>query len=145
MSENKKSTGIVAKVLAMLNITEEGRIENFFMKQRKQYEKDIKNLNKNIDTLKDQKAEELDDLKEKLEDANTRVDEAYTSVKIEDIATNELANQFVQVYQDRVERAELEVKRLEERKVSINESYQKRIEDLEKQIAERKRRLAKIQ
>lgn len=135
---------IVAKVLALLNITEEGKIENFFMKQRKSLEKDIKNLNKNLDTLKDQHQDAIEDLNEKLEDARVRVTEAYTSIKVEDIDTNEKANQFADLYWDRIERAESEVEKLEKQKEQAEKVQQDLIENIQKEIAERQRRLDMI-
>lgn len=135
---------IVAKVLALLNITEEGKIENFFMKQRKSLEKDIKNLNKNLDTLKDQHQDAIEDLNEKLEDARVRVTEAYTSVKVEDIDTNEKANQFADLYWNRIEIAENEVKRLEKQIEDSEKAQQELIESIQKEITERQRRLDMI-
>ena len=135
---------IVAKVLALLNITEEGKIENFFMKQRKSLEKDIKNLNKNLDTLKDQHQDAIEDLNEKLEDARVRVTEAYTSVKVEDIDTNEKANQFADSYWNRIEIAENEVKRLKEQIENSEKAQQELIESIQKEIVERQRRLDMI-
>lgn len=140
----EKKLNIVAKVLALLNITEEGRIENFFMKQRKSLEKDIKNLNKNLDTTRDQLQDELEELNDKLEDANQRVEEAYTSVKIEDIDTNEKASHFADVYWDRIERAEKEVSRIEKQIEALTKSKNEDIESIEKEIAERQRRLEMI-
>lgn len=135
---------IVQKVLALLNITEEGKIENFFMKQRKSLEKDIKNLNKNLDTIKDQHQDAIDELNEKIEDAKVRVNEAYTSIKVEDIDTNEKANNFADVYWGRIEIAEGEVERLEKQKEESKKSNTELIEDIQKEIKERQRRLDMI-
>lgn len=135
---------IVQKVLALLNITEEGKIENFFMKQRNILNKDIKNLNKNLDTIKDQYEEELEDLNEKLQDAETVVEEAYTSIKSEDIATNESANQFADVYWGRIENAESTVSFIKQQIKIVKENYDERTKSVKEQIIERQRRLEKI-
>lgn len=135
---------IVQKVLALLNITEEGKIENFFMKQRKSLEKDIKNLNKNLDTLEDQYKDAIDELNDKIEDARVRVNEAYTSIKVEDIDSNEKANHFADVYWSRVVISESEIKKLEEQKDKTEKSHENFLEDIKKEIAERERRLDMI-
>lgn len=135
---------IVQKVLALLNITEEGKIENFFMKQRKSLEKDIKNLNKNLDTIKDQYQDSIEELHEKIEDARTRVSEAYTSIKIEDIDTNEKANSFADMYWDRISIAEAAVEKLEKQGADLTERHSETVENIKKEIAERERRLDMI-
>ncbi|HEY8362838.1 MAG TPA: hypothetical protein VIK77_08140 [Tissierellaceae bacterium] len=145
MTEVKKPMGIVAKILSLLNITEEGRIDKFFGKQRSLLTKDIKNLNKNLDTLKNQEVDDLEELNEQLEDAEVRVEEAYTSVAIKDIATNEAASKFAIVYWENIEKAESEVSRIKEQIEKTKERYAERRKDIQEQIAERERRLSKIQ
>lgn len=135
---------IVQKVLALLNITEEGKIENFFMKQRNILNKDIKNLNKNLDTIKDQFEEQLEDLNEKLQDAETVVEEAYTSIKVENIDTNEKANQFADVYWGRIENAEEKVSYIKKQIEDLEKQHVERVESIDKQVSERQRRLEKI-
>lgn len=145
MTEVQKPMGIVARILSLLNITEEGRINKFFGKQRSLLAKDIKNLNKNLDTLKGQELEDLEELNEQLEDAEVRVEEAYTSVAIKDIATNEAASKFAIVYWENIEKAESEVSRIKEQIEKTKERYAERRKDIQEQIAERERRLSKIQ
>ena len=137
-------TGIVAKILALLNLGEEGKIENFFVKQRKALEKDIKNLNKNLDTYEDQKAEALEELNEKLEDAKTKVEDAYTSVTVENVATNEAANSFADTYWYYVANAEAAVEKLETSIKTETEEYDKLLESTKTQIAKKQARLNKI-
>ncbi len=137
-------TGIVAKILALLNLGEEGKIENFFEKQRKALQKDIKNLGKNLDTYEDQKAEALEELNEKLEDAKVKVEEAYTSVTVENVSTNEKANSFQDYYWDAVTRAENVVARLEAEIKTETEKYDKLIASVKDQTAKKQARLDKI-
>lgn len=137
-------TGIVAKILALLNLGEEGKIENFFEKQRKALQKDIKNLGKNLDTYEDQKAEALEELNEKLEDAKVKVEEAYTSVTVENVSTNERANSFQDYYWDAVTRAENVVARLEAEIKAETEKYDKLIASVKDQTAKKQARLDKI-
>lgn len=135
---------ITKRVKLLLNLDDDSRINNFYLKQRKQMEKDIKNLNKNLDTLADNHNDRLEELNEKLEDAKQRVEEAYTSVTPEDVATNEKATNFVDVYWAAIEEAEEEVTNLEKVIEDAKENYNYEKEQIEKQIAERQRRLAKL-
>ena len=143
MSKTTK-TGIVAKVLAILNLTDEGRVENFFMKQRSLLEKDIKNLKKNLDTLTDDQVDAYEELQEKLDDARGTVEEAYASITIDNVKDKATANAFADVYWDRVTAAESVVKRLEKQIEAVGERFVKDEEEILNQIAERERRLANI-
>ena len=135
---------ITERVLAFLNITDEGRINNFFLKQQAQLNKDIKNLNKNLDTLNDQYDERVEELEEKLDDARIRVEEAYQGVTPEDVATNEKAASFADKYWDAIERAEEIVADLEISLQVASEKHTAHVKSVQKQIAERQRRLAKL-
>lgn len=135
---------ITQRVMAFLGLTDEGRINGFFLKQQAQLNKDIKNLNKNLDTLLDGYNESVEELQEKLDDAKIRVEEAYQGVTPEDVATNEKASQFADVYWTNVENAEEVVAELEAEMELVKERYTEQKEQTEKQIAERERRLAKL-
>ena len=68
MSDNTTTkttaTGIVAKVLAWLNITEEGKIVNFFERLRNDLIKEIKKLKRNLEVTKDEYNDKLEVLQE---------------------------------------------------------------------------------
>lgn len=132
---------IVKRVLAALNLTEEGKVENFFVKQISVLTKDIKNLGKNIDTVKDQKAEALEELNEKLEDAKVRVEEAYAGVTVENVASNETATRFADTYWSRVSRAEEAVAELKADIENTTKRYDEQLKGLDAQVAKRQARL----
>lgn len=132
---------IVKRVLAALNLTEEGKVENFFNKQITALTKDIKNLGKNIDTVKDQKAEALEELAEKLEDVKVRVEEAYAGVTVENVASNETATRFADIYWARVSTAEEAVVALEADIKNTTECYDEKLKNIEEQVAKRQARL----
>jgi chromosome segregation ATPase len=135
---------ITERVMAFLGLTDEGRINGFFLKQQAQLNKDIKALNKNLDTLRDNYNEQVEELNEKLEDAKIRVNEAYESVKPEDVATNEKASQFAETYWFNVEIAEQTVSELESELEDALEAYEDNKKEIEEEIVERQRRLAKL-
>ena len=135
---------ITQKVMNFLNLTDDSRINNFYLKQQSQLNKDIKNLNKNLDILNDQFDERVEELDEKLDDARIRVEEAYQAVTPEDVSTNEKAAGFADRYWDAIEKAEKIVADLEKQLDSASEKHTASIEFVQKQIAERQRRLAKL-
>lgn len=135
---------ITKRVKLLLNLDDDSRINNFYLKQQSQLNKDIKNLNKNLDTLNDQYDERKEELEEKLDDAKIRVEEAYQGVTPEDVATNEKAAGFADKYWDAIERAEEVVADLERSLEVANEKHTAHIESVQKQIAERQRRLSKL-
>lgn len=136
---------IVTKVLAFLNLTNEGRIANFYDKVESVLKKEIKTLRKNIEVYKDQLSDSLEELNEKIEDAQVRVAEAYQNVKPEDVQTNEAQNNYIDTFWYNIERAEEELADLNSRKEKLEKNTQEMIETAEKQIAERERRLEMIQ
>ena len=135
---------ITERVLVFLKLTDDARINAFYLKQQAQLNKDIKNLNKNLSTLKDQYDETVENINEKLQDAKIRVEEAYEGVKPENVATNEKASQFADVYWNTIEEAEGVVTDLEHELQSALEDYEDDKKEIEEQIAERQRRLAKL-
>ncbi len=143
-TNNNKSMSIVERVLAFLNITEEGKVNNFFMKLRKNLERDIKNLKKNLDTVTDNYNEKLDQLEENKQDAEVRVEEAYIGVTAEDISTNENASDFMDTYWERIERQETILARINANIESTKEEMETETKSIKEQIAERERKLSKI-
>lgn len=136
--------GIVDIVLAKLNITERGKIENFFMKQRSELNKEIRDLTKNKKTLIDDHQDELEDLDEKLADALVEINEAYSAVTIENISSNEKAKAFSDTYWANIEEAEQRVESIKDLITDSKEDFQDEIEEIDAQIDERQRRLNKI-
>ena len=135
---------IVDVILAKLNITERGKIENFFMKQRSELNKEIRDLTKNKKTLIDDHQDAVEDLNEKLADAQVEVEEAYSAVTVEDISSNEKAKAFANNYWDNIEVAEQRVESIKDQILDAEEDFNNEIEEIDAQIDERQRRLNKI-
>lgn len=135
---------IVDVILAKLNITERGKIENFFMKQRSELNKEIRDLTKNKKTLIDDHQDAVEDLNEKLADAQVEVEEAYSTVTVEDISSNEKAKAFANNYWDNIEVAEQRVEGIKDQILDAEEDFNDEIKEIDAQIDERQRRLNKI-
>ena len=136
--------GIVDIVLAKLNITERGKIENFFMKQRNELSKEIRDLNKNRKTLTDDYADALEDFNEQLVDAKVEVDEAYSSVTVENVSSNGSAKSFADKYWDNIEICEQKVEGIKEATQVATDNFNINLAEIDAQIVERERRLFRI-
>lgn len=138
----KKS--IVDRIVALLQLTDSGKIQHFFDKQIKSLNRDIVALERNITTLTFHHEADLDAAKEKLEDAKVELESAYLNVTIENVDTNAKQDSYSNAYWNGVELAEEKVQTLETRIISKTDAFKDQVKEIEIQIAERKRRVDKI-
>jgi len=132
---------LVERVLAFLNLTDNDRVKAFFERQVKALKRDEKNLSKNIDTLTDQKVDELEKISDKIADAEEAVEAAYLNVSLEDVKTNEKADGFASTYWYNIEKAEKVVMDLNKKYEETEEKFDKQINALQEQLAETRRRI----
>jgi phage host-nuclease inhibitor protein Gam len=125
---------IVKKVLAFLNIGEDAKIGNFFAKEVKKAEKAIRDLKRNITTLENAYNDKVDDVNEKLTDAKEAVQDAKIAVTLEDVKTNEAANNFSEVYWNRIKVKTYVVKELEKSLETLKENHEKAVATEQEQI-----------
>lgn len=140
----KEKQTIVARILAILNLGEEGKIGHFFTKQVKSLQREIDGLKRNIVTLTYNSDLAIDQLREKLEDAKAELDAAYLNITPADVETNAKQDEFSATYWSNVERAEAKVTRLEKTITEGTDCLKDQIKDNEEQIKERERRIEKI-
>jgi predicted nucleic acid-binding Zn-ribbon protein len=139
-----KTKSIVERIVALLQLTDSGKIQHFFDKQIKSLNRDIVALERNITTLTFHHEADLDAAKEKLEDAKVELESAYLNVTIENVDTNAKQDSYSNAYWNGVELAEEKVQTLEARIISKTDAFKDQVKDIEIQIAERKRRVDKI-
>ena len=148
MSTKKETAGIYAlaqKVLNLLNIGEDAKINNFFSKEVKKAEKAIRDLKRNLTTLENQYNDSIDDVNEKLVDAKEAVEDAKIAVTLNDVKTNDAADSFAGNYWRNVDSKLAEVKRLEKKSESLADSLKKSVEDVQEQIDKYQSRIDMIQ
>jgi len=139
-----KSKTIVERIVALLQLTESGKIQHFFDKQIKVLKREVEALKRNITTITFHHEAAIDTAKEKLEDAKGELEAAYLNVTIDNVDTNAKQDAYSESYWAGVERAESKVQRLEKEIESSNDSFKDQVKDIEVQIAERERRIDKI-
>lgn len=135
---------IVKKVLAFLNIGEDAKIGNFFVKEVKKADKAIRDLKRNLTTYENKYNDSVDDINEKLEDALEAVEEAKIAITLEDVKTNDAANAFSETYWKNVTYKQDDVKYLEERLKALKEDYKERVSEIEAKIAKYQARIDMI-
>lgn len=135
---------LVERILALLNLTDNDRVKTFLERQVKSLKRDEKNLSKNIDTVTDQKVDELEKISDKIADAEEAVEAAYTNVTPEDVSTNEKADSFASQYWRNIERAEAIVMQLNKQYEQTEKQFDAQLEELQNQLKETKRRIETI-
>ena len=108
-----KSKTIVERIVALLQLTESGKIQHCFDKQIKVLKREVEALKRNITTITFHHEAAIDTAKEKLEDAKGELEAAYLNVTIDNVDTNAKQDAYSESYWAGVERAESKVQRLE--------------------------------
>jgi len=144
MSTSKKGRSIVARVLSILNITEEGKIGHFYDRVANYLNRNIKALEHNEKSLKFSYDADISAINEQIEDTEDAVEAAYNNVVIDRISNNKEQDSFMETYLREIDRAEAALKALQTRKKSIEDTYQASLKDSQAQVKEYKRRLDKI-
>lgn len=136
---------LVAKFLALLNISDEGKIKNFLLRIQKKLKKDIVLLKHNISTKKLVFEGVLVDLQDKLADAKLRVEESLLSnVVLEDLKNNESMDSCIDKYLSGIKKTEDAVTSFEKQIEKLKEFHQTEIQEMEDQVAYIERKLEQI-
>jgi hypothetical protein len=139
-----KTTGILAEVMAFLNLGEEGKLGSFYNRLEKNLQRSIQGQKKVVESLQFNLGVEVDKLNDKLEDANQAVQDAWRAISPDDVATNAMQDSFVVTYLSNVERAEKAAVAIEQSIEEVTKNYNTRIEAAETQIELLTARIAKI-
>ena len=136
--------GIVAKIMKVLKLDEEGKVGKFFAKEIKKCEtaiRDLKNNRSQYVNVYDSAAEKYQD---RLDDANEQVESAYQAVTIEDIPNNESMETFASRYWAGVTRAEARVAAIEAEIKEAKEKHEKELKEVDEQISKYQNRIDRI-
>lgn len=136
--------GIVAKIMKVLKLDEEGKVGKFFAKEIKKCETAIRDLKNNRTAYVNTFTSASEKLADKLEDAKERVESAYQAVTIEDIPNNEAMESFSTRYWNTVTTAEARVASVEAEVKAANEAQEKQLKEVDDQIAKYETRIARI-
>jgi hypothetical protein len=143
-TETKKSTGLVARIMAMLNLGEAGKIQHFVDKQIKSFTREKDQLLRNIEIEEYNSKIELEKLEEELEDAILAVESEYTNIRVKDINTNADQDSFAKTFWSRIRSAEGKVKSIEAKIKDHKERTEKEIDSIKEEIAVRENYISKL-
>lgn len=142
--ENTKTSGIVAKIMTILNLGEEGKVGSFFNGLEKHYTSHISKLEHNLKSLEFKYNSDVDNLNDCLADAVEDLENSWLYVDLEKIQTREDQKNYINEYNTNISRATAIVEGLEDDLEKLEKSHNTSIEDINNQITEYKARLAKI-
>ena len=120
-----QNKSVIERIKDKLGLTDDGKIEIFFNKQIKNLERSITTLKKNAENSRFNHDQHAESLREKLEDAQDALEAAYEDVSVDQISSNANADAFATVYWDRIDRAEANVQEIEAAIKANEESKEK--------------------
>lgn len=136
--------GLTRKVMAVFNLGDGGKVDNFIGKLVKDFEKAI-SKNKQVLALKEMNHQEaLKDFDEHLEDAREELADAWMNIPVEKVANNDAQNNYKGEYLSNIDRIEDSIKRLEKSKTSLVEAYEKSVKEINEAIKEAEERIVTI-
>lgn len=136
--------GIVAKIMKVLKLDEEGKVGKFFAKEVKKCETAIRDLKNNLISIGNVFSSKEDKLKDQLEDAKDGVEAAYQAVTIDNVANNETMERFSANYWEKVKAAEDKVASIEKRIEAAVKYNEEAVKEVNEQIARYQTRIARI-
>ena len=143
--EANNKFGITRRVLAFFNIGDDGKVDNFFIGLEKECKSEIARRKQNIGSLKFEQESALSTLTDDLEDAKLALDNAWLNVNPETVgSTRESQKAYRAQYIAGIERATADVEEIGKSIEVAKDSYDDRIEVLEKEIKELTYRIEKI-
>lgn len=134
MSTEKTPLTLAQRISALLKAGDEGKINSFFIREKKTLQKDIDKAKKNKLFIASALEEELDTLKDKIEDANQAVESAYEDITAEEVKSNAEQDRFSPEYWGRITAAENVVEALKKKAEAAKDSAKDKTDELDRQI-----------
>ena len=145
MSIKKKVTLTLAeKVKAALNIGDKGKVDSFFIREEKNFKRELKVLSRRLENNSINAETEIEVFEDKIFDAEGAIENALTNLDVKKISTNASQDEYSETFWNRVLAAEVKLENLKEEKVKTLEKYNKKGEDIQKDIDKCNRRILAI-
>ena len=126
MSKATKLT-IVERVVAILGLTDEGKVNAFFMKEEKKAKRAIEVENRNIVGIELNYKTQKEEANDKLEDLKQSLEEAKTAITPEDVVNNETMSTFASKYWENIFSLKGQIKAQEDLIEALAEEEEKTI------------------
>ena len=111
-TKNSTPKSMFDKVAAFLKLGPDGKLQSFYTRLQRTIEQDIKKLTTSRNLLVSNFQETTEQYQYDLQDATEAVDSAWMNVVPEQVATNELQAEFMQLYLNGISRAENKITHL---------------------------------
>ena len=135
MSKEKVSAmSWASKVLAKLNLSEEGKVGLFGDTLVKDWTKQIRDKKKYIQQLESDMEDMLLEANEKLEDFKEEYEEAFLNVNVNRISTSDARHEYVEDFTDNLVSKKNKVLGQIQKIKDIEESYKENIKEVQEQI-----------
>ena len=135
MSKEKVSAmSWASKVLAKLNLSEEGKVGLFGDTLVKDWTKQIRDKKKYIAQLETDMEDMLLEANEKLEDFKEEYEEAFLNVNVNRISTSDARHEYVEDFTDNLVSKKNKVLGQIQKIKDIEESYKENIKEVQEQI-----------
>jgi hypothetical protein len=135
MSKEKVSAmSWASKVLAKLNLSEEGKVGLFGDTLVKDWTKQIRDKKKYIAQLETDLEDMLLEANEKLEDFKEEYEEAFLNVNVNRISTSDARHEYVEDFTDNLVSKKNKVLGQIQKIKDIEESYKENIKEVQEQI-----------
>lgn len=139
--ENTTLKTIVKRVMAALNIGEEGNVGSFFLQLVKATNRDMVNIKSDMAAAELEYKQELESLADDLTDAKQELEQTYENVEVAKIKTIADQKAYISTYLSRVTSAKARVKLIEDRIKYLKESHADYVKSEKARIAELEERL----
>jgi len=144
MSTQETKLSLRERILAILKLDDNGKLEKFFKREVKTLNEEIETIEMNKQSSALQLKSDLSKIDNQIEDLQVAVDEAYEAVTIEDLKSNESMGSFSATYWTNIERKEAVLENLIKERTRIQERYDEDLKGRELKIAKRTARISKI-
>lgn len=144
MSTQETKLSLRERILAILKLDDNGKLEKFFKREVKVLNEEIETIEMNKQSSALELKSNLSKIDNQIEDSQVAVDEAYEAVTIEDLKSNESMTSFSEIYWNNIERKEAILENLTKERVRIQERYDENLKGRDEKIAKRNARISKI-
>jgi hypothetical protein len=141
---SKSKFTLTKKVMAFFKITEDAKVDSFFIGLEKEWNREIKTREHNIKTVEFDYEEKLSKLQDQLVDAEQALEDAWVNVNPEKLVTKSAEKDYTVQYVAHIENAESEVVSLKNSIEYLQEEHSENIQIVRDEILTLKARLAKL-
>jgi vacuolar-type H+-ATPase subunit I/STV1 len=140
----KSKFTLTQKVMAFFKITEDAKVDSFFIGLEKEWNREIKTRQHNIQTVEFEYEEKLSKLQDQLVDAEQALEDAWVNVNPDKLVTKSAEKDYAVQYVAHIENAEAEVMNLNNSIEYLQQNHAEILHLFNDEILTLQARLAKL-